>query len=464
MINEIVQKFADLCIGYAKEKNAVYHSFEEGKKECIFTVELKLLKMEFCFVKKASTFVSPGTLYSRFFLRKNTVVRYHLPDIIAALKLGDFRSCYFSFIENPQRLENCFSALTAIIDSHLPEIERAILSGSLDNGELFESYIHIFDLKKSDLNFELIDTDELDGNYFIYLQNWRNDLLVNRFTVAAPYSAFLKGDREKAIALYEKFSKKEALLPYEEKLINFLRSENSKDFTPITKECFAQKMGEKNANISPLEMLKLFSVSYVFFAAVFCAVFAILNAVISAGSLYFFATPWYCGLIPAALCAIFASMAFRRQIYKITAKKELKEKLDMDSLINGKKTNALAIGAFIAFSLVSVLGSAMMLSDHILVYENSVKYLAEDLSYNEYSFEELSAVYYVSARYNDFGDRIERPSYVLVAEDGQIIDLDGYTSVKTSEATVIPLLKKKGFKAIKLDSDRELPGNKPHKD
>ena len=92
--------------------------------------------------------------------------------------------------------------------------------------------------------------------------------------------------------------------------------------------------------------------------------------------------------------------------------------------------------------------------------ENSFKYHNDENllpTYTECNYDDIENIYYIQSRYNEFGDRIQRASYVLDLNNGKLLDLDGYTTAKETEKELLPYLKSKGFKIIKLDSDKDLP-------
>ncbi len=80
------------------------------------------------------------------------------------------------------------------------------------------------------------------------------------------------------------------------------------------------------------------------------------------------------------------------------------------------------------------------------------------IGWTDLKYEDIEKAYYMNARYNEWDGRIERPSYVLVMADGDIIDFDGYTSVEKTEEMVLPILEKYSVEIINVDSGKENPG------
>ena len=65
-------------------------------------------------------------------------------------------------------------------------------------------------------------------------------------------------------------------------------------------------------------------------------------------------------------------------------------------------------------------------------------------------FENITAVYYSEGVYNDYGDYIARPSYLIQFEDGTVWDSDGFTTVRKTEEKILPLLEPYYDEVIKI--------------
>ncbi len=107
---------------------------------------------------------------------------------------------------------------------------------------------------------------------------------------------------------------------------------------------------------------------------------------------------------------------------------------------------------FVVSVAVSIFFAIMMLTANIRFCEDTIKFDSK-----EYSYTQIDSVYHISARYNDFDERIERASYVILFKDKTSLDLDGYTTPEYTKKEVVPFLKEKGFEVRKADSERDLP-------
>ena len=94
----------------------------------------------------------------------------------------------------------------------------------------------------------------------------------------------------------------------------------------------------------------------------------------------------------------------------------------------------------------------MILVENVRFYDDCIRF---DNTSHKYS--DIYRVYHISARYNEFGGRVERSSYVILFTDKTSLDLDGYTTIEFTEKEILPLLKEKGFKINTVDSERDLP-------
>ena len=92
--------------------------------------------------------------------------------------------------------------------------------------------------------------------------------------------------------------------------------------------------------------------------------------------------------------------------------------------------------------------------DSISFYENNLSLAGKYLVNREIiEYEDIENIYYLKARYNEYGEKIDRSSYVLHMKNDDYIDLDGYTSIEVSEKEILPLL---NLEVISVESEREL--------
>ena len=455
-MNIIEGLFCDLVEGYSQRKGAISLTHDETKKEHNIAVELNILKIEFCYVKKASALLKPSTLYCRIYPGKNSFIYYHLPDIWHQLGKREFRCCYFPFIKNEDQMCECFATLEEILDNILPEFETSFLSGVLDKERLFDNYRWFFKLEGDDADFSDLATNEDKRNMFLRCQKYYNNFVVYRFTENPAYAAFLKGNLKFSVKIYEKWRSKDELLPYEKTLADFIMSNECEDFEPISEDCYGSG---NNKDMTFGSLVDNFLVSFIMCGAVASAIFFLLDVIIARGTVVCFAAPWYCGIVVGGIPAIFGSIAFRRQLYRITAPKKLKEKLEIDEIAISKGVNIFAYIAFAVTTVFTLYAGVMMASSYVVFYNNDFKYDVGEysVSYETRSYDDIDEVYYIQSRYNDYDERISRGSYVLMMKDGYALDLDGYTTPEECKEKLIPFLSEKGFTVKILDSDRDLP-------
>ena len=129
----------------------------------------------------------------------------------------------------------------------------------------------------------------------------------------------------------------------------------------------------------------------------------------------------------------------------------------LDEMVNSKKSNvflSIIFGLLFAGSLAACVAFA---SSCPAVYEDRVSYSEVPFVYEDYRFDEIKEVYHIDARYNDYGDRIERSSYILVMSDGRVFDLDCSVTDGQFEKIILPVLKGRSISPVYLDSDKDLP-------
>lgn len=461
MNTAIQQAFFDHCRTYAEEVGALGTDIVYHKKWCAVSVEQRLLKVEFVYVKKELSLVGASTLYCRLYLNKNSVVFHHLPDLLAAFNIDDFRSCYFSYIENAERMGRCFAVLKDMLTTYTPMLEQAVLDGKAEQlrQQLFESYDTLYQLN-GQLDFSRADESGTpEEGYFLRLQEFRNDYLVNSFTKMGAYYDVLLGKRERAIKRYGKLDRKGKLSVYERRLYSYLQTADSLDFCPMPPECFSQKIAYQYVygfNFSAV--IKCFLAFYIPCAALFCLMCLLIQGVLTAGALFSLQAPWYMGLISAGLCSVFGTIAFRKPLMKVAMGKKARQAVEFDELLNPPGVDIFARVVFVISAIVALGFNTLIAADSVRFYKESFVYCPQFPFFEErVLYSEVDAVYHIDARYNVYDERIERSSYVIVMADGSYVDLDGYTSVDITEKQVLPLLTEQNIPVLCMDSDRQLP-------
>lgn len=444
-------EFISICRDFAKKRNDVLsEELDDTKKICKYKIEFYSFILEFRYVKKESVFFKPSSLYCVIFLKKNSVVYYHLTDIIPFLEHKTFKSCYFWNIESPERLSCCFESLTATLENIIFQLVPFLSDDHILLEALFDNYKTIYNLKESDLDFNKIDDpQDYAQSYFLSLQNMRDGYIFSRYCNFAPYALLLKNKVNKALDKYEKLNQKNKLLEYEKHLINHIINSENREFNAFEASCdtsAAEKL------ITPLTGLIEFAVVFAVSSVFFCSIIAIYNLIISINTIVVLSAPWYIGFLCAGLCSVFGAIALvsnKPIASKHLSKKEIK---DFSNILTSK---GVKIFSFIVFALsvaVSIFFAIMIMMSNVRFYDNKISFESKT-----YDYDNIDSVYYIESRYNVYGDRIERASYVILFDDKTSLDLDGYASIKFTENKVLPLLKNKGLEVKRVNSERELP-------
>ena len=108
------EKFRSLCEEAAGKIENFGTEFSEEKKLAVFSIYLRLIKLELVF-KRHSLGEVKNVLFCRLYPNKAEEVYYFFPEIFVELNIDEYRSTFFSMIENEERLENCFGALFSMI-------------------------------------------------------------------------------------------------------------------------------------------------------------------------------------------------------------------------------------------------------------------------------------------------------------------------------------------------------------
>ncbi len=445
----LTNEFIALCDEFVKSKNNILNKdIEDTKKICKYRIEFFGYILEFRYVKKENLYFKPNSLYCVLSLQKNSVVHYHLTDIIPFLSDKCFKSCYFWNIPTAAILRNCFCSLVSTIETVISQIQPFLMNNSILQKSLFDNYITLYNLKPHNIDFEKIeDPNDYSQTFFLSLQDMRDGYIFSRFSNFAPYALLVKNKVYKALKKYEKLYQKNKLFEYEKQLVNHISNSENKEFCLFDKDCYTQN-ADKLLSFSSIA--KAFLTVFIVFSFLFCGSIGIYNYILSYDTLILLSAPWYVGFPCAALCSIFGALALFHYMPNKRISKE--EKKHLSNLVVQKGTKRLAFIAFAVSVLFSLFFAISMMVSNVRFYDDSIDFMSQ-----EYNYSQIHNVYYIKARHNPKGDIIQRPSYVILFKDKTSLDLDGYTSVKYTEEVVLPLLKDKGLDIIRVDSDNELP-------
>lgn len=434
------EKFFALCESAADTLSPIGTERSSDKKFLTFSVFLNLIGLELVF-KRSSLGQINNVLYCRVYPNKASEFFYLLPEAFVELNIQDLRSVFFPMIENEERLEACFRELWSIISEHLPRIEDGAAAGLLPiSRTVTES-----DIWERRLMFPEASLVS------------REPFVISAYTGDPAYRALLAGDSEKAVKRLEKLIKKDRAYEYQIRLCEYLKAHP--DFSPMPDECNALRTADAAQKRSLPKALAILAVTYAVFAVFFVALALIFNAVFSRGTAAYFGAPWYCGLLLAALPAMFGAVFFRRKLIKLLFPRSGRAMIERDRAASGALTERLSRGGFIICFALAIIIFPMMFLPALRIYEDRLDASSKSSVFTRetYRFEDIGEICHISARYNDYGDRIERPSYVLVMKDGRQLDLDSGTSDKQAEEELFPLLEKYAIPVRMLDSDKELP-------
>ena len=441
--------FLMLCHDAAKRLDAFNTEQSNHKNMYSFSMYFRMIRVELIYSRKWELIAPPSVLYARFYLNKNLPIYLHLPELIAYLEKEDYRACYFPYIESEQRMQDCFAALLKILEDYIPLAEQASIHG--EGHAIMERWAQegFFDEPEK----QKTDTQEkIDWDTMAFVRKLQESTMVVRHTVLGGYDAFLTGDRAKAIKEYKKLEKKGISL-YERGLLAFLQSEKSENFVPMPLKCYCAKQYRKQER-GDLTDLKGVALFYGLHAVVFCALIAVLNGFLSAGTLYFYGVPWWFGCMLAVITTIFGYIAcqnfLRRKLGGDTAFGNVGK-----SIKNTRRVAAVVYALVMVACLVFCAAVPPMSSRY---YDTYMIFYSEEEKVQRFEYAEVREICYISARYNEYGDRLERASYVLIFGDGRQVDLDCDGNAEKQREMIDRLLPSVPIR--QLDSDRDLPNSK----
>lgn len=452
--NELEKVFLTRCEEYAKSINALGTKTTSEKKTTFFSISLSSIKLQFIYSKKRGAFDLPSTIFARVYLNKNTNHFYHIPELLAFLGIDDYRACYFPYIESEERMNCCFDAFTNVIDSHIEDFEKIVTTFRHEEMRRyqFESIKAMYSLKEEDYNEPDIYIKMLEmGETMTFLQ---------RQTIFDAYYNLCCGKREEAIKKYEKLLSKNLLFDYEKRLLEFIKKPENTDFKPITDECFSYRDAKPYILNSNGFSFKTFAFSLGVTIPIFLISTFVVEKILSAGAIAYYGAPWWVTLLFGAVSALSVTIGFADNINKIVGDKKAKTRVKYRQILESKLSKDIGEVIFRSFSAILFVFVMMLSLLTTSVYDTYIKTPSDGNPFEmtQIQYEDVEKIYYMNARYNVYGDRIDRPSYVFILKDGTIFDFDMINTAEETEKDVLPLLEKYDLEIIKVDNHKEIPG------
>lgn len=442
---KLAKRFESLGRELASRIDALYFEVSRAKKAHVLSLTLRTVKLQLVYCWRWTDMAPPSVLYCRVFPSKNHPVYLHLPEVLHYLEAKDFRACYFPYIESEQRMEVCFQALTDILVEHLLEIEK--IGASNRAGEILkEQLLRLTDDENTDLS------DEWTKGLIRSMQEKQDWIYVMTFTTMQGYDAFLRGDRERAIKSYRK-RKQNDLLPYEKELCDFLAAGG--EVQPMPPECYAAAEYQKYAGQK--QDWKMIFLLYPVFAVFFCALLGAVNTFLARGAWYYSGVPWWFGTILGLMPPIFGYPLLQKYLIGLVNRNNRKKAMDFFEITDHQKWLRWFSGILLAVTMGLTFWFCLAVPNMSLrLYDGYGYYYTEEENTERFEYSEVTEVYHISARYNEYGGRVERPSYVLVLSDGRYIDLDlEFGDLEGQRQVVADLFPE--LTILQVDSDRDLP-------
>lgn len=463
---KLMEKLALECAkctqALGEELGAMDMQVSESKKAVIFRMELRLSCVEIVLTKKNSLMCPVGTLFARVYPLKNRPLFLHLYELMDE---DDFRCCYFPYNHSPEQLRLSFAVLAGLLRELLPRAEAMALDDALYEPCFAEKCAAIAACASEDVAplREHLTEEEIQAWLFAqWGEFYETFAQLLPFTQSDAYAAFVVGDIDKALKKYRPQAEKGKLDPYFVRLYSFLHTEQAHTFAPLPEDCGAVYLQGREQQYGVKEGKLLLVTALFCYFAVLAAEWLIAGVtylVLGQGAAYY-PLDWVFLFILPLGSAAFGCVAFRRLFIPLVFRNEAEKIASVDRLVNSKGVDVIAViltalvtVAMLFFGFVSTGATSRFYTDR-MVWDDAAEFPL--LNPVTYAYEDIDQVYYIEGRVNDFGDLVERGSYVLVFADGTAIDMDASISVKETEEHVLPLLAPYINEVITYPTDVEL--------
>lgn len=451
--NELIHQLHICVEAFANKTNALAVDFADDKKRAIWSLKYNIIKLEFVFTQKEKVVCPKHTLFCRVYFGKNEIYYFHLPELMQYLEPDNFQCYYYPYMESTERLAACFTMLSEF---------------------LYRNYTVINELAKNPKSYEKIQADKMADMLALCLSEvpdpqleadmwdlYEEYVLLLHYVGDSAYRQLLMGNEVEALKQYEQMEKKGSLTAYEKRLYEFWKTKDE-PYEILPESCNSIKNVKQWDNPSK-EGKSVFLMGIaceLVFGVIFSVIIVIIDAVLSEGTVYYAGMPWGVGFLFAGLPAVFGGIAHRNLVRRFLEKDTFKEGLQLEKMINPKWIEPFArvvfVIAFVVGFVTNIQGAFCSTSfyDTYLSFDVDEDFLGWEFAVCEY--EKLQNVYYSDGVYNDYGDFIGRPSYLLEFEDGVVWDSDGFMDAEDVEMHILPILKEYYDEIVHVEARNDL--------
>lgn len=410
----LTENFREFTKIYAESISAVDYEFKENRKQAVVRIMTNLSAIEFVYVKKECLCAPISTVFVRIYPIKTIDFDFHLYEIMDKY---DLRCTYITNIESKYRMKICIDYLASILNQYLPKIEDMVINTDEVSQLVQAKKELILKVCREDKKTLKFDNPEDEKMYWLdMLDMYESFYQLSRFTRNDAYYSFLCGDYQKSLKKYGKLKDK---IEYEQRLCKFMQEDGESKYSILPNELF-NTVADNKLTFENRYLLK----SLPFFMPVFMLLFGALSLVVSivyASGTVVCPSHWICaiGVIAGCLSGFFAAIVFRRRFIEFTEKDSKRKELliNKDKLYNGKASDVLLKIVWCIILIISTYFSIVFPLSETLVYEDKIVY--DDASSfpltnpKEYYYQDIDGVYYIEGRYNEYGNYIDRGSYIF---------------------------------------------------
>jgi len=351
---------------------------------------------------------------------------------------------FIPFVSNQQSMIQAFDCIGSVLQQLLPKLANISCSPE-QTDRILTAYIEEL---KSIFNTD-VSANTTGFAFYKYF--------TLRFTSAA-FINFIKGNCTKAIEQLKKEKKPTSYETRLKRLWSACDPGENLDLSAIIEnlemynESGIQKADFKEFGAMFLSWLLLTpATSIVYLVFYFLLVWIEgQDSIFLMGPMYNFPNCILFGFITAISLSYFTRFKF----YKWLHKKDFEKYCEIDGIQNGGKSDRTMKRFTVFLCVIGLLGCVLLAKWNLNFlsegFVDNSKFFSLKGEYHSYS--EVEKVYYKPDRVNDFGEIIDFPSYVLVLENGEEIDLYEHGDIADYENDLLAHLRAKGIKIEKSDT------------
>lgn len=460
LIKRLVDSFKQEAEKYSNELNGVVNfncedffkknNPEKGYHSVDASIIFKEFTLKLEYKVNVSMLIPKSTVEIRFMFENGKLpVEYSIYDLFNIIDKNNFNCYTFPYVTSESKMKEVLKYLVDTFSKYRDKIEEL----AIDKQKIEKLEQDIKDKIDVLLNEKVFESR--DAFYLMHMLELYYTIDISRFTTEC-YLDYTSGKYKKAIKKYSKLGNKITI--YEQRLVEHMKS--SDIITPMEAELntFNEARKLKNAKMELLPMFISWLVLTPFWCIVYDILFYIALYFLSKEAIYIGGADAFMLFMPAFTTAIINSFFIRKIVYKIFFKKNYNKIIALDEIENSGKVTNMMLKLFQFTIAMGIVFSILIANTNIAFYEDNFKNNLDFLNIEgeTISYQDVESVYKTNKIKNNFGQIVNKSTYVIVLKDERKINLYYHMQLEDIEENIIPIFKNHNIEIREIELENNI--------